>query len=170
MIVTPRIKSQSGGGGAKRRRQAEQVRSLVDDLVARDQHVPVLGDLNEGQPDPTQPPPNLTALFAADGPLTSCYDLDGFDCGPRPGSFDTCSLRKRLDYILVSDGLRPLVTGETVFRTGLWATAEPGRPPGPPEITAAVHQASDHAAVVLDRGLAWEGRRRGSTGWPVLFG
>jgi hypothetical protein len=109
-LLVNHFTSQSGGG-AKGRRQAEKVRSLVDDLVARDQHVMVLGDLNEGQPDPAQPPPNLTALFTPDGPLTSCYDLDGFDSGPRPGSFDTCSLRNRLDYILISASLRPTVTG-----------------------------------------------------------
>jgi endonuclease/exonuclease/phosphatase family metal-dependent hydrolase len=150
-LLVNHFKSKSGGGGARRRRQAEQVRKLVDDLVDRDQHVLVLGDLNEGQPDPTEPPPNLTALFTLNGPLTSCYDLDGFDPGPRPGSFDTCSIRNRLDYILISASLRPTVTGGTVFRTGLWGSrrTRPTAWPTSPQIIAAVHQASDHAAVVL---------------------
>lgn len=150
-VLVNHFKSQSGGGGDKRRRQAEEVRRLVDELVGRGQHVVVLGDLNEGQPDELQPPPNLTALFAPDAPLTSCYELPGFDPGPRPGTFDSCGIRNRLDYILISDSLRPAVTGGTVHRHGLWGSRQtrPTAWPTYPEMTGAAHQASDHAAIVL---------------------
>jgi len=47
-ILVNHFKSQSGGGDAKRKRQSIQVRKIVDDLVAQNEHVVVLGDLNEG--------------------------------------------------------------------------------------------------------------------------
>ena len=40
----------------QRRRQAAKVREIVDGLVAAGEHVVVLGDLNQGQPAPDQPP------------------------------------------------------------------------------------------------------------------
>lgn len=53
-----------------------------------------------------RPAANLEALFDPSGQLVSCYDLDGFDIGSRPGTFDACSIRSRLDYILISHSLK----------------------------------------------------------------
>jgi endonuclease/exonuclease/phosphatase family metal-dependent hydrolase len=150
-VLVNHFKSQSGGGSDKRRRQADAVRQITDRLVADGEHVIVLGDLNEGQPDIDQPPVNLKPLFDPDGPLVSCYDLDNLDVGNRPGTFDTCSIRNRLDYILVSRSLRPAFVSGQVFRNGLWGTRKT-RPTAwdtYPEMTAAMHQASDHAAVAI---------------------
>jgi endonuclease/exonuclease/phosphatase family metal-dependent hydrolase len=47
-VLVNHFKSQSGGGGAKRQRQAKEVRQIVDRLVGEGKHVVVLGDLNEG--------------------------------------------------------------------------------------------------------------------------
>ncbi|WP_166353510.1 endonuclease/exonuclease/phosphatase family protein [Phytoactinopolyspora limicola] len=154
-VLVNHFKSQFGGGDNKRRRQADAVRDIVDDLVADDQHVIVLGDLNEGQPSLDEPPVNLRAMFDDDGPLVSCYDLDGFDAGERPGTFDTCSIRNRLDYILISHSLVPAFTGGTVFRRGLWGTRKT-RPTAwdtYSDMTANIHQASDHAAVTVNLDL-----------------
>jgi endonuclease/exonuclease/phosphatase family metal-dependent hydrolase len=150
-VLVNHFKSQSGGGGSKRARQAAEVRRIVDDLVARDERVIVLGDLNEGQPHADQPAANLRVLFDPDGPLVSCYDLDGFEVGPRPGTFDSCGIRNRLDYVLLSRNLRPAFRTGHVFRKGLWGSrsTRPDQWETYAEMTTAMHQASDHAAVVI---------------------
>lgn len=148
-VAVNHFKSQSGGGGPKRRRQAEAVRRIVDDLVADGERVVVLGDLNEGQRDELTPPTSLGALFDAEGPLLSCYDQAGFDIGPRPGTYTTCSIRNRLDYILFSRTLARAFRSGTIHREGLWGQRKtrPTAWPTYPEMMAAIHQASDHAAV-----------------------
>jgi endonuclease/exonuclease/phosphatase family metal-dependent hydrolase len=154
-MLVNHFKSQSGGGGTRRARQANQVRSIVDGLVNDGDRVVVLGDLNEGQPALDQPPPNLAALFDPNGPLVSCYDLDGFDVGDRLGTFAPCGLDDRLDYILLSTTLGPAFLGGEVFRKGVWGDRKT-RPTAwqtYPEMTHSVHQASDHAAVVIQLDL-----------------
>jgi endonuclease/exonuclease/phosphatase family metal-dependent hydrolase len=149
-VLVNHFKSQSGGGAARRRRQAREVRRIADELVAARRNVIVLGDLNEGQPAPDVPPANLKELF--DGPLLSCYDLDGFDSGKRPGTFDSCGIRDRLDYVLVSKSLRRRFRSGHLFRHGLWGTRST-RPTAwytYPEMRDHNEQASDHAAVVVD--------------------
>jgi exonuclease III len=82
----------------------------------------------------------------SDGPL-----------GPRPGTLQSCSLRNRLDYILLSPELAQAVTGGGIFRKGLWGTPTNKNPPQAwsvfGEITGSVHAASDHAAVWIDLDL-----------------
>ena len=154
-LLVNHFKSQSGGGGRKRRRQAIEVRRLVGELVDRGEHVIVLGDLNEGQPSIDEPAVNLAALFDPEGPLVSCYDLDGFDVGRRPGTFGPCTIGNRLDYILFSHSLVPAFAGGHLFRVGLWGSRKT-RPTDwdtYPEMTSSVHQASDHAAVVINLDL-----------------
>jgi endonuclease/exonuclease/phosphatase family metal-dependent hydrolase len=151
-LLVNHFKSQSGGGGPKRLRQSTKVREIVDALVAAGQDVIVLGDFNEGQPAVGQPPTNLPKLFEAGGPLTSVWDLPAFSDGGRPGTFDTCSIRNRLDYILLSPGLVPKVTAGGVWRKGLWGDRQT-RPTAwqtYPEMTAGHEQASDHAAIYVD--------------------
>jgi endonuclease/exonuclease/phosphatase family metal-dependent hydrolase len=113
------FKSQSGGGGPKRKRQARAVRKIVNELVKLDAHVVVLGDLNEGPAVLGSQAPNLATLFKNKSPLIDCYSLPGFDIGNRPGTFDSCVLRNRFDYIFISKSLRPFYTGGRVFRKGL---------------------------------------------------
>lgn len=154
-VLVNHFKSQSGGGGPKRRRQAREVRRIADGLVAAGANVIVLGDLNEGQPSETKPATNLRELFASDGPLVSCYDLPGFDPGPRPGTFDSCGIRNRLDYLLVSRSLRPRFVSGHLFRKGLWGSrsSRPTEWETYPEIANHDQQASDHAAVVVELDL-----------------
>lgn len=150
-VLVNHFKSQSGGGGSTRRRQAGRVREIVDGLVAAGDSVIVLGDLNEGPPALDRPPVNLLALFDPVGPLVSCYDLAGFDVGSRPGTYAPCGLRDRLDYVLISTDLTPAFRGGEVFRKGVWGDRKT-RPTAwetYPEMTRSVHQASDHAAVVI---------------------
>lgn len=151
-VLVNHFKSQSGGGGAKRARQAIRAREIVDELVAAGERAVVLGDFNEGQVDEETPAANFGPLFDPDGPLVACYDLPGFDTGPRPGTFDSCSIRNRLDYIFVTKGLVPAVTGGGLFRQGLWGSRKT-RPTAwdtYPDMADGHQQASDHAAVFID--------------------
>jgi exonuclease III len=69
----------------------------------------------------------------------------------------SCSLRNRLDYILLSEELAGTVTGGGIFSKGLWGDPDNVNPPQAweiySEITASVHAASDHAAVWVDLDL-----------------
>jgi endonuclease/exonuclease/phosphatase family metal-dependent hydrolase len=154
-VLVNHFKSQSGGGGAKRKRQAKAVRKIVDELVQAGAHVVIMGDLNEGPAVTGSQAPNLARLFKNNSPLIDCYSLPGFDLGNRPGTFDTCGLRNRLDYIFISKSLQPYYAGGRIFRKGLWG----GRVKRPtlwetyPEITASKEGASDHSAVVIELNL-----------------
>lgn len=66
-----------------------------------------------------------------------------------------CSLRNRLDYLLISRNLTPAFTSGRVFRTGLWGSRKtrPTHWDTYPDMTNPVHQASDHAAVVINLNL-----------------
>jgi endonuclease/exonuclease/phosphatase family metal-dependent hydrolase len=151
-VLVNHFKSQSGGGGDKRRRQAVAVRDIVNGLVAAGKHVVVLGDLNEGPASEGTHAPNLEALFNNNSPLVDCYSLTGFDVGPRPGTFDSCGLRNRLDYIFLSKSLEPMFTGGGLFRKGLWGSriTRPTAWVTYDEMTQSVEQASDHAAVFVE--------------------
>jgi endonuclease/exonuclease/phosphatase family metal-dependent hydrolase len=155
-VLVNHFKSQSGGGGgAKRARQAQGVRDIVEGLLAAGEpNVVVMGDLNEGPAAADELPANLTPIFDPDGPLVDVYSLPGFDPGPRPGSFQSCSIRNRLDYILLSHDLAATVVGGGIERRGLWGTPTNKNPPAQweiyPEITGSDHGASDHAAIFVD--------------------
>jgi endonuclease/exonuclease/phosphatase family metal-dependent hydrolase len=151
-VLVNHFKSQSGGGGEKRKRQAKEVRKIVDSLVDEGENVVVLGDLNEGPAAEGQTPVNLRRLFLEGSPLVPCYSLPDFEVGEKPGSFDSCGIRNRIDFILISESLRDSYTGGGMFRKGLWG----GRLTRPTawetyaEMTDSSQQASDHAAVFVD--------------------
>jgi endonuclease/exonuclease/phosphatase family metal-dependent hydrolase len=154
-VLVNHFKSQSGGGGPKRARQAQGVRRIVEDLVAAgERHIVVMGDLNEGPAVLGQPAANLATLVDPNGPLAEVYALPAFDPGPRPGTFQDCVIRNRLDYILVSHDLAGLVVGGGIERCGLWGTPTNVNPPAQwdiyPQITSAHQAASDHAAIYVD--------------------
>jgi endonuclease/exonuclease/phosphatase family metal-dependent hydrolase len=161
-LLLNHLKSQSFSSGdpdTLRSRQSAGVRAIHDRLIADGAtHVAVLGDLNKGpdKDDPTKHP-TLEPLLGPGSPLVDAYDLSTFDEGPRPGSFQSCSLTNRLDYILLSPDLATKATGGHVFRRGLWGNPSNVNPPELwpiyPEITAARHAASDHAALWVDLNL-----------------
>ena len=161
-LLLNHFKSQSFSSGNPdplRSRQSAAVRQIYDGLRADGaRFVAILGDFNKG-PDRHDPAshPTLEPLFAPDARLADAYDLPGFDVGSRPGSFQSCSLTNRLDYILLSPELAEVTTGGGVFRKGLWGDPRNVRPPELwtvyPEITAPRQAASDHAAVWVDLDL-----------------
>jgi len=154
-VLVNHFKSQSGGGGAKRKRQAKAVREIVENLIQQAEHVIVLGDLNEGPATPGSQAPNLASLFDNNSPLIDCYSLPGFDVGSRPGTFDSCGLRNRFDYIFISTSLRAQYAGGRIFRKGLWGSraTRPTDWETYPEISSSKEAASDHSAVVIELDL-----------------
>lgn len=154
-ILVNHFKSQSGGGGAKRKRQAAAVFEIAKELVDKRQHVIVMGDLNEGPPNEGEHVANFAALYQDGTPLIDCYDLDGFKIGPRPGTFNACGTRDRLDYIFISRSLKGSFRSGGVFRKGLWGTRKnrPDQWKTYCEMTCSAEQASDHAAVFIDLDL-----------------
>lgn len=154
-VLLNHFKSQSGGGGPKRMRQAQGVRDIVDRLVAAGEtNVVVMGDLNEGPAAVGQSAANLAPLFTPNGPVVDAYSIPGFNVGIRPGSFQSCGIRNRLDYIFVSQALAGLVTGGGLERRGLWGTPTNVNPPADWEIYGDIEgvgdSASDHAAIFVD--------------------
>jgi hypothetical protein len=93
-------------------------------------------------------------LYGANSPLVDVYSLPTFDEGPRPGSFQSCGLANRLDYIFVSQALAAQVTAGGLERRGLWGTPTNKNAPQDwavyPEVTSVHQSASDHAAVFVD--------------------
>jgi endonuclease/exonuclease/phosphatase family metal-dependent hydrolase len=154
-VLLNHFKSQSGDGGSKRARQAQGVRDIVDGLIAAgEQNVVVMGDLNEGPTALGQTPANLAPLFDPTGPLVDAYSLPVFDPAPRPGSFQSCTIRNRLDYIFVSRALAGLAVNGGLERHGLWGTPTNINPPQDWEIYGDIESsndsASDHAAIFID--------------------
>jgi endonuclease/exonuclease/phosphatase family metal-dependent hydrolase len=169
-LLLNHLKSQSFSSGNPdplRTRQSSGVREIYDGLRAEGaEFVAVLGDFNKGpdKDDPTRHP-TLEALLGADSPLVDAYRHPKFaglfdvkDAEKeRPGSFQSCSLTNRLDYILLSPELAERVADGGVFRKGLWGNPKNVNPPTRwsvyPEITASRHAASDHAMIWVDLDL-----------------
>lgn len=154
-VLVNHFKSQSGGGGPKRLRQATAVREIADELTTAGHHVVVLGDLNEGPPNENVHVANFGPLYENQSPLIDCYSLPDFDTGPRPGTFDSCGVRNRLDYIFISQSLENAFHAGGIFRSGLWGTRQT-RPTNwitYPDMTRSEEQASDHAALFIDLDL-----------------
>ncbi|MGH9114164.1 MAG: endonuclease/exonuclease/phosphatase family protein [Acidimicrobiales bacterium] len=161
-VLLNHLKSQSftfGNPDPLRSRQSAEVRNIYDGVRAEGAElVVVMGDLNKGPTTDTPPQhPTLEPLLGPGSPLVDAFTLGEFDAGPRPGTFQSCGVRNRLDYILLSEELAARVTAGGVFRKGLWGTPTNVNPPADwdvyPEITAARHAASDHAAVWVDLAL-----------------
>ena len=154
-VLVNHFKSQAGGGGPKRARQAQGVRDIVAALIAGgERNIVVLGDLNEGPAAVGQLPANLVPLFGPASPLVDVSTLPAFNPGPRPGTFQSCGIRNRLDYILLSPDLAGRVVGGGIERRGLWGDPATSTPPTRwaiyADITSADQAASDHAAIFVD--------------------
>ena len=96
--------------------------------------------------------PTLTHCLTQPAPLIDCYSLPGFQDGGRPGTFDSCGNRNRLDYIFISHSLQASFSAGGIFRKGLWGTRQ-SRPTAwttYPDMMKSEEQASDHAAVFVE--------------------
>ncbi|MFH1699556.1 MAG: endonuclease/exonuclease/phosphatase family protein [Candidatus Zixiibacteriota bacterium] len=151
-LLINHFKSKSGGGDKKRQRQAAEVRKIVDDLVSQGKHVVVMGDLNEGPGKNQNFSENLKSLYDSNSPLVECFTLPGFNIGNREGTYSSCSLSNRFDYIFISKSLLNKCQGGGVFRKGLWCSLKTASEQWEvyPDITKESEQASDHGAVFID--------------------
>lgn len=151
-ILVNHFKSQSGGGGERRLRQAQAVRDITDELNAAGEQVIVLGDLNEGPTTEDTTVANFDPMYSAGTSLVDCYSQPAFDVGTRLGTFDSCGIRNRLDYIFMSNSLIGNFQQGGIYRKGLWGTRQ-SRPTNwetYTEMTRSAEQASDHAAVFIE--------------------
>jgi endonuclease/exonuclease/phosphatase family metal-dependent hydrolase len=150
-LLLNHFKSQSGGGGPKRKLQSENVREIVTELIAAGEHCVVMGDLNEGPKAGQTVAVNLAPLFTTPN-LVDCYSIPGFEFGNKQGTYDSCGLSNRLDYILISQSLRPDFASGKIFRKGLWGSrvTRPDAWDTYPEMENSHQQASDHGAVVIE--------------------
>ena len=133
-VLVNHFKSQSGGGGDRRQRQA--ARGPAHRRRARRRR-PARRRARRPQRRARRPkaarPRTSAALFDNNSPLVDVYSLPGFDLGPRPGTFDSCGLRNRLDYILISQQPRqrvPAAARSSAKASG--AHARPAPTPGRP--------------------------------------
>lgn len=136
-------------GARRRHRQAVRVAQIYRDLVAEGvTRVAVLGDFND------DPASEALAPLLQDTDLRDISEHDGFDFGPRRGTFKSGNERDKIDYILLSPALFARATGGAVFRKGVYCGPRTrNRWETYPTLTAPVHEASDHAAVYADLDL-----------------
>ena len=161
-VLCNHFKSQSGGGGAKRSRQAQGLVDIANALIAAGEtNIIAMGDLNEGPPTNGTQAASLAPLYAPASPLIDVYTLPAFDPGPRPGTFQSCTMRNRLDYIFVSHALAAggVFVGGGIERRGLYGDPENVNPPTLWEVYQEIEEegpgvaASDHAAIFIDLNL-----------------
>jgi endonuclease/exonuclease/phosphatase family metal-dependent hydrolase len=151
IVLVNHLKSKGYGSptvsAALRERQARRVASIYRELAkAGETNLVVLGDFNDF---PGSPPlqPLLANTNLKDISIHPTFTSDGLD-----GTFGRGSPKQKFDYLLLSPTLFAKVIGGAVFRKGVWG--ENKNPPTKwqiyPTITAAVHAASDHAAIYAD--------------------
>jgi endonuclease/exonuclease/phosphatase family metal-dependent hydrolase len=130
----------------RRERQAESVRAIYEQRrqegVTR---IAVIGDFND---TPDSAP--LAPLLAQGSNLRDVFVHPNFQDDGRPGTFGNGAKSEKIDYILLSPELFNLVNSAGVFRKGVWGGKNGDLFPHFPEMTKAIHAASDHAALFVD--------------------
>src|SRR5262249_20751632 len=111
--------------------------------------IAVIGDFND-TPDSSP----LAPLLAQGSDLRDVFDHPNFQSDGRPGTFGNGAKSEKIDYILLSPELFTLVTTAGVFRKGVWGGKNGDLFPHFPEMTKAIHAASDHAAVFVDLNIS----------------
>jgi endonuclease/exonuclease/phosphatase family metal-dependent hydrolase len=148
LILVNHLKSKGYGSSessnARRLAQAQRVRDIYDqrraegiDLIA------IIGDFND-----TPASARLAPLMSAD--LRDIATLQTYVDDGRPGTYANGTASNKIDYILLSPALRARAAGAGILRMGVWGGVNGTLFPHYPEITQAVHAASDHAALFVD--------------------
>ena len=134
---------------ARRKIQARRVRELYDRRRAEGiDRIAILGDFNDTpESDPLQP------LLGDGSDLKDIFEHPQFQSDGRPGTFGNGTKSSKFDYILFSPALFACVTAGGVWRKGVWGGKNGTLFPHYPEMTKAVHAASDHAAIWADLDL-----------------
>ena len=150
LLLINHLKSKGFGTQAdsneRRLRQAERVRAIYEerrqDGMTR---IAVIGDFND-TPDSSP----LAPLLTQGSNLRDVSTHPNFQGDGRPGTFGNGSKSQKIDYILLSPELFNLVNTAGVFRKGVWGGKNGDLFPHFPEMTKAIHAASDHAALFVD--------------------
>ncbi|QWG15192.1 endonuclease/exonuclease/phosphatase family protein [Bradyrhizobium sediminis] len=130
---------------ARRKAQAQRVKEIYEGLIQQgEQFIAVVGDLND-TPDsiPLAPLIGTTTLKDA-------FKHPSFDNGGYPGTYDSCSADKKIDYLLLSPKLFDKVIAGGVIRKGMWPGVRPKKWDVYDEIVEKRDGASDHAAIWVD--------------------
>lgn len=149
-LMVNHLKSKGHGSqassNAKRKAQAQRVRDIYDQRRADGvKLIAIAGDFNDTpDSDPLKP------LLKNGSDLKDIFDHPTFVGDGRPGTYGNGTASGKIDYLLLSPELFNKVTAGGVHRQGVWGGANGTLFPHYPEITAAVHAASDHAAVWAD--------------------
>jgi endonuclease/exonuclease/phosphatase family metal-dependent hydrolase len=149
VVLVNHFKSKGFGSAAdsnlRRERQAARVKEIYERLRADgERHVAVLGDFND------TPDSKPLAPLLADSDLKDIAAHPKFVSDGRPGTFGNGTKSAKIDYVLLSPELFAGVEHGEYFRKGVWGGVHGTLFPHFPSITAAIHAASDHAAVVAD--------------------
>lgn len=131
-----------GESNAKRKRQAERIREIYDELVQTDPFVAVVGDLND---TPNSDP--LSPLLGNGSTLQDVSAHANFNDGGRPGTYANGSAGNKIDYILCSPSLFAKLSKGGIYRMGVWGGKNGDLFPHYDTITKPEEAASDHAAI-----------------------
>jgi endonuclease/exonuclease/phosphatase family metal-dependent hydrolase len=153
LVLVNHLKSKGFGtqavNDARRRLQAETVRAIYEERrQAGMTLIAVIGDFND---TPDSAP--LAPLLADGSALRDVSVHPNYLNDGRPGTFGNGTKSQKIDYILLSPELFDKVTAAGVFRKGVWGGTHGTLWPIYPEMTKAVHAASDHAAIWADLDL-----------------
>jgi endonuclease/exonuclease/phosphatase family metal-dependent hydrolase len=133
------------GSNARRKAQAQRVKEIYEGLIAQGaQYIAVAGDLND------TPASDTLAPLIGDTTLQDAFTHSRFDNGGYPGTYDSCSEDKKIDYLLLSPQLFAKVSAGGVIRKGMWPGVRPKKWDVYEELADKRDAASDHAAVWVD--------------------
>jgi endonuclease/exonuclease/phosphatase family metal-dependent hydrolase len=123
----------------KREAQAERAAELYQAARQRSPWVIVAGDLND-LPDSDPLRPLIAGTDLCDVMTHPTYS-------GLPGTYETCTAKKKIDYVLLSPALWERVKAVGVERSGIYA---PRTFASMPTVTSKLNAASDHASVWVD--------------------
>jgi predicted extracellular nuclease len=149
LVLVNHFKSKGYGGtnasNARRRAQAARVAAIYAELIAAGEtHIAIMGDLND---TPNSAP---LAPLVQDTDLADIFTHPAFDDGGYPGTYDSSSAGKKIDYMLLSPALFAKVTAGGVHRKGMWPGVRPRRWEAYAELTRPEDAASNRAALWAD--------------------
>lgn len=150
LILVNHFKSKGYGdaqtSNERRRAQAQRVRELYDARIAAGvSMIAVIGDLND---HPAAGP--LDPLLNNGSTLKDVSAHATFQSDGRPGTWESGTATKKLDYILLSPALFQKVTAAGVFRKGVWGGTNGTLWEHYKEMEDPIHAASDHAAIWVE--------------------
>ncbi|MES2888126.1 MAG: endonuclease/exonuclease/phosphatase family protein [Pseudomonadota bacterium] len=148
IVLVNHFKSKGYGSqatsNARRQLQAEHVRSIYERLARHERHIAIVGDLND-----TPSSAALAPLLKGTN-LKDAFEHPAFDDGGYPGTYGSCGLSNKIDYVLLSPALFDKIQAGGVWRKGMWPGTRPPRWEVYDELDQPQNAGSDHAAVWVD--------------------